>query len=164
MVPKIMKQGRLTPWLYLAPALLIMLVFIVYPTLNTIQLSLKNRDGTQSAAVDCVEGEPCWSVLENYRYALTDSQMVTALRNNALWLLVMVPATVGAGDLSPTEEEAARLIEDLPNEAWRYAALDQLRRLKQLVGEGRRARVVGGEAEQEAEESEAPARGRPESV
>jgi transcriptional regulator with XRE-family HTH domain len=74
------------------------------------------------------------------------------------------PASVGAGDLSPAQEEAARLIEELPNEAWRYAALDQLRRLKQLGQEGAGAYVVGGEAEQETQESEATTRGGPEPV
>jgi len=97
MVPKIMKQGTLTPWLYLFGALAIMAVFIVYPTINTIRLSLMDKTGTQSAAVDCVPGEPCWGALENYRYALTNSEMTQALRNNALWLLFMVPATVAAG-------------------------------------------------------------------
>jgi transcriptional regulator with XRE-family HTH domain len=74
------------------------------------------------------------------------------------------PSAVGAGDLSPAQEEAARLIEDLPNEAWRYAALDQLRRLKQLGHEGAGAYVVDGETEQEVEESEATPSGRPESL
>jgi alpha-glucoside transport system permease protein len=97
MVPKIMKQGTLTPWLYLAGALLIMLVFIVYPTLNTVMLSFKDKTGTESAAVDCVPGEPCWGIFENYRYAVTESEMTQALRNNALWLLLMVPGTVAAG-------------------------------------------------------------------
>ena len=97
MVPKIMKQGTLTPWLYLAAALTIMLVFIVYPTINTVVLSLRDKTGTQSAAVDCVPGQACWGVFDNYRYALTDSEMVQALRNNALWILLTVPGTVGAG-------------------------------------------------------------------
>jgi len=97
MVPKIMKQGTLTPWLYLFGALAIMAVFIVYPTINTARLSLMDKTGTQSAAVDCVPGEPCWGPLENYRYALTNPEMTQALRNNALWLLFMVPATVAAG-------------------------------------------------------------------
>ena len=97
MVPKIMKQGTLTPWLYLSAALLIMLVFIVYPTVNTVMLSLRDKTGTQSAAVDCVPGEACWGTFDNYRYALTDSDMTQALRNNALWLLLMVPGTVAAG-------------------------------------------------------------------
>jgi alpha-glucoside transport system permease protein len=97
MVPKIMRQGTLTPWLYLAAAVAIMLVFIVYPTLNTVMLSLRNKTGTQSAAVDCRPGEPCWGTFDNYRYALTDSEMTQALRNNTLWLLFMVPGTVAAG-------------------------------------------------------------------
>jgi len=97
MVPKIMKQGTLTPWLYLAAALIIMLVFIVYPTINTAVLSLRDKTGTQSAAVDCVPGQACWGVFDNYHYALTDSEMVQALRNNALWILLTVPGTVGAG-------------------------------------------------------------------
>lgn len=97
MVPKIMKQGALTPWFYLSAALIIMLLFIVYPTIHTITLSLKDKRGTQSAAVDCMPGQPCWGLLENYRYALTDPEMLQALRNNALWLLLMVPGTVGAG-------------------------------------------------------------------
>jgi alpha-glucoside transport system permease protein len=97
MVPKIMKQGALTPWFYLAAALLIMLLFIVYPTINTLILSFKDKTGAQSAAVDCTPGEPCWGVLDNYRYALTDTEMLQALRNNALWILLTVPGTVGAG-------------------------------------------------------------------
>jgi len=97
MVPKIMRQGALTPWLYLSAAVLVMLVFIVYPTINTLVLSLRDKTGTRSAAVDCVPGQPCWGTLENYRYALTDAEMTQALRNNALWLLLMVPGTVAAG-------------------------------------------------------------------
>jgi alpha-glucoside transport system permease protein len=97
MVPKIMKQGTLTPWFYLAGALIIMLVFIVYPTINTFILSLRDRTGTQPAAVDCLTGATCWGVFENYRYALTNSDMLQALRNNALWILVTVPGTVAAG-------------------------------------------------------------------
>jgi alpha-glucoside transport system permease protein len=97
MAPRIMKQGALTPWLYLLAALIIMLLFIVYPTIRTVTLSLRDKTGAQSATVDCVPGEPCWGVLENYRYALTNPEMRQALRNNALWILLMVPGTVGAG-------------------------------------------------------------------
>jgi alpha-glucoside transport system permease protein len=97
MVPKIMKQGWLAPLLYLGPALLIMLVFVIYPTVNTVILSFMDRTGTQSAAVDCSSDAPCWGVFENYRYALTTPIMLTALRNNALWLLLMVPGTVAVG-------------------------------------------------------------------
>jgi alpha-glucoside transport system permease protein len=97
MVPKIMKQGALTPWFYLAAALIVMFVFIVYPTINTFILSFRDKTGDRSAAVDCLPGRPCWGALENYRYALTDPEMRQALRNNALWILLTVPGTVGAG-------------------------------------------------------------------
>jgi alpha-glucoside transport system permease protein len=99
MVPVIMKQGKFVPWLYVLPALLIMAVFIVYPTINTISLSFMDRTGTRPASVDCQPGQPCWGVFENYRYALTNTEMTTALRNNALWLILMVPATVVLGFL-----------------------------------------------------------------
>ena len=52
-VPEIMKQSGHAPWLYLAPALLIMLFFVVYPTVNTIYLSFLDTEGAQSAAVTC---------------------------------------------------------------------------------------------------------------
>ncbi len=97
MVPKIMKQGRWAPWLYLAPALILMTVFIIYPTIGTIRLSLLNATSSGSAATTCTSGQPCWGVFENYRYALTDPAMLIALRNNALWLLLMVPGTIIGG-------------------------------------------------------------------
>lgn len=95
--PKIMQQGRVVPWLYLLPALAIIAVFIVYPTVNTISLSLRDRTGDLPASEGCLPDEPCWSVLENYRYALTNPDMTSALKNNALWLIVMVPLAVGIG-------------------------------------------------------------------
>ena len=97
MVPKIMKQGRLAPWLYLLPALALMTVFIVYPTIGTIRLSLLDSTSTQSAAATCSAGQPCWGLFENYRYALTNPDMLLALRNNALWILLMVPGTIVGG-------------------------------------------------------------------
>lgn len=95
--PRIMRQGRIVPWLYLLPSLLVLLVFVVYPTVNTFSLSLRDRSGDAPAVAECRDGAPCWGAFENYRYALTNPEMVQALGNNALWLLVMVPATVGIG-------------------------------------------------------------------
>jgi alpha-glucoside transport system permease protein len=97
MIPRIMKQGRLAPWLYLLPALVLMTVFIVYPTIGTIRLSLLDAHSQQSAATTCSAGQPCWGIFENYRYALTNPDMLLALRNNALWLLLMVPGTIAGG-------------------------------------------------------------------
>lgn len=96
-VPTIMKQGRTTPWLYVMPALIIMTVFIIYPTLNTIYLSFRNIDNTDWASAACVAGQPCWGVLENYRYALTSPIMQTAFVNNLTWIVLMVSGTVLLG-------------------------------------------------------------------
>src|SRR5260370_31750564 len=97
MVPKIMKQGRWAPWLYWLPSLILMTVFIVYPTIATIRLSLLDAHSVNSAATTCESGEPCWGIFENYRYALTNPEMISALRNNALWILLMVPGTIVGG-------------------------------------------------------------------
>jgi alpha-glucoside transport system permease protein len=95
--PKIMRQGLVIPWLYILPTVLIIAIFIIYPVINTTALSFTNRSGEASAADECVAGQPCWGTFENYRYALTNPDMTTALRNNALWLLIMVPVTVAIG-------------------------------------------------------------------
>jgi alpha-glucoside transport system permease protein len=97
MIPKIMRQGRWAPWFYLLPALILMTVFIAYPTIGTIRLSLLDSTSSHSAATTCSAGQPCWGIFENYRYALTNPAMLLALRNNALWLLLMVPGTIAGG-------------------------------------------------------------------
>jgi alpha-glucoside transport system permease protein len=96
-VPKIMKQGKVAPWLYLAPALIVMTVFIIYPGLDTLRLSFMNKDSTQWATAACVTGQPCWGIFENYRYALTSEIMRTAFLNNLKWIVLMVSGTVAFG-------------------------------------------------------------------
>jgi len=95
--PRIMKQGAGVPWLYLAPALVMMAIFIVYPTITTIYLSLQNQTSTGSAAADCVPGQSCWGIFENYHYALTSPIMLQAFRNNLLWIIFMVTGTIVIG-------------------------------------------------------------------
>jgi alpha-glucoside transport system permease protein len=96
-VPQIMKQGRIAPWMYVLPALIVMTVFIIYPGLNTIYLSLRNVDDTNWASASCVAGQPCWGIFENYRYALTSPIMQTAFVNNLTWIVLMVSGTVLLG-------------------------------------------------------------------
>ena len=105
----VMKQKKGVPWLYLLPAIIVMTIFILYPMLNTVNLSFGNANGTASAATTCREGQPCWGVFENYRYALTnelntttiattwESFWVSSYGNMIKWLLVMVTGSVGIG-------------------------------------------------------------------
>lgn len=108
-VPQIMRQGRLAPWLYLAPALIVMFLFIVYPMINTVYLSFLNRDSSAPASTTCVAGRPCWGPLENYRHALVAELNFTnastlwtsfwrsSYGNMIKWILLMVSGTVGFG-------------------------------------------------------------------
>ena len=73
------------PWLYLAPALLIVAAYLVYPTLDTIRLSFYDARGTTFVG---------W---ENYRWVFTARPMRIAFRNNLLWIVFFTSATVGLG-------------------------------------------------------------------
>lgn len=119
-VPNIMRQGKLVPWLYLLPALVIIGFFIVYPTINTIYLSVLDADSIGSAATTCIEGQPCWGIFENYRFALTSELDTTNLAttwqtfwissfgNNLKWLFGMVIGSVGIGLLMAVMADRVR--------------------------------------------------------
>lgn len=104
-----MKQGRVIPWFYLAPAIVVMTFFIVYPMVNTIYLSFLNSKGNAPAYTDCLTGQPCWGIFENYRHALTgeldlrnpvaawNSFWTSSYGNNIKWIVLMVSGTVILG-------------------------------------------------------------------
>jgi alpha-glucoside transport system permease protein len=68
---------------FLAPAAILLGIWIVYPTIYTIVRSLFDRDGTEFVGLD------------NYGEIFSTDVLVTAIRNNAIWLAV-VPALVTA--------------------------------------------------------------------
>jgi len=121
--PRIMQQGKLAPFYYLAPALIVMFFFIVYPMFTTVQLSFLNRNGTAPVATTCTEGRACWGIFENYRYALTaefstgsvktfwDSFWLSSYGNTVKWIIFMVAGTVILGLLF------AKLVDGIKNEA-----------------------------------------------
>jgi len=69
--------------LFLAPALFLLAVWIVYPTIRTIIRSFYDRSGDKFVGVD------------NYQTLFTDETLQTAIKNNFLWILI-VPAFVTA--------------------------------------------------------------------
>jgi len=93
--PAIMKLAGRKAWLYLLPAILVLLFYVVYPSVRTGYLSLLNQEATALAGTQCRAGEPCWGIFENYRRAFTDASVV--FRNNALWIALMVPGTTILG-------------------------------------------------------------------
>ncbi|GAB4311588.1 MAG: hypothetical protein Kow0097_13180 [Candidatus Bipolaricaulota bacterium] len=79
-----MNMGR-AHWLYLAPALLLLGVFLVYPSAETIRLSFFGPRSETFVGV------------QNYVRAFTSRPMLIAFRNNLLWLGVFTLFTVGMG-------------------------------------------------------------------
>jgi alpha-glucoside transport system permease protein len=71
------------PLVFLAPTLALLGVWIVYPTIRTIIRSFYDREGDTFIGLD------------NYETLFTDDTLLTAIKNNFLWLLI-VPAFVTA--------------------------------------------------------------------
>lgn len=67
------------PWVFLAPALLLLGVYLVYPFLETLRLSFMDANGEHFVG------------LANFSWVLVDPYFLITIRNNFLWLLV-VPA------------------------------------------------------------------------
>jgi alpha-glucoside transport system permease protein len=83
-LPRRLAPG-LRPWLWLAPALAFLGVFLVYPTIATIIRSFMNRRGNTFIG------------LENYQWFFSQSDTLIALRNNALWVVLLPALVVGLG-------------------------------------------------------------------
>ena len=69
--------------IFLAPTLVLLGVWVVYPTIRTIIRRFYGQDGSDFVGLD------------NYQTLFTDDTIVTAIKNNFLWLLI-VPAFVTA--------------------------------------------------------------------
>ncbi|GAA2278345.1 MULTISPECIES: carbohydrate ABC transporter permease [Kitasatospora] len=71
-----------TPWLLIAPALVWLLVFTVWPSVNTVILSFTNARPL---------GGGHFVGLENFHRALIDEQLGDALLNSVIYMLVCLP-------------------------------------------------------------------------
>ncbi|WP_313613970.1 sugar ABC transporter permease [Agrobacterium sp.] len=73
------RRAAVRPWLFVGPALLLLLVYLVYPVIATFILSFYDRTGVNYVG------------LANYRWAFFDAGFRQSIFNNILWLAV-VPA------------------------------------------------------------------------
>lgn len=78
-------QRRVLPWIYVGPSLLLLLIYLVLPTIRTIYLSFFNNDSSRFVG------------LRNYIFAFTSPDMLIAFRNNLLWLVLVTGISVGLG-------------------------------------------------------------------
>ena len=80
-----LRVKKALPVLWLVPALVMLLFFLVYPIINTIVVSFMNADSSGFVGVT------------NYASLFSDETVLVALRNNVLWLVVFTLVTVTLG-------------------------------------------------------------------
>lgn len=78
-------RGGFRPWLWLAPAFVLLAAFLIYPTVTTAVLSFLNATSTKPVG------------FANYAYIFTDPNMLIVLRNNLVWLVLFTLVTVILG-------------------------------------------------------------------
>jgi alpha-glucoside transport system permease protein len=73
------------PYVYVGPALVILAVFLIYPVINTLVISLKDATGQDFVGLD------------NYEFVFTDASMLRSIRNTGLWIVFVPLVAVSIG-------------------------------------------------------------------
>ena len=78
-------QAAVRPWFWLLPGLIFLVFFWIYPTIVTFITSFQDANSERFVG------------LVNYAFVFTDGSMLSALRNNIIWLVFFTFFTVGLG-------------------------------------------------------------------
>ncbi|WP_029041725.1 carbohydrate ABC transporter permease [Cucumibacter marinus] len=78
-------RGHIRPWLFMFPALLFLSIYLVYPVIETVRLSLLDN-----ASVGFVG-------LDNYIWAIGDDGFQRSVFNNIMWLIIVPSLSTGFG-------------------------------------------------------------------
>ena len=78
--------NKVEPWLYLAPFLIFIIIFTLYPVINVFTISFKENYSYLRGTFKAFN-------FENYKYVLTDDKFTSGLRNTALYVLFVVPVS-----------------------------------------------------------------------
>ncbi len=78
-------RSKIRPWLFLAPALLLLGIYLLYPLVETFRLSFYDATGHTFVG------------LANYTWVFVDQGFLITIRNNFMWLLVVPAAATIAG-------------------------------------------------------------------
>src|SRR6185312_15104543 len=71
------RRSTVRPWLFILPALLFLVIYLVYPVIETVRLSLFDKYAQSFVGFN------------NYAWALTDSGFWQAALNNLGWLIIV---------------------------------------------------------------------------
>jgi len=75
----------LRPVVFVGPALALLALYLVYPAINTLILSFKDR------------GSDSWVGLDNYQTVFTNRTYLIGIRNSFLWVLIVPAVAVAVG-------------------------------------------------------------------
>jgi alpha-glucoside transport system permease protein len=78
-------REKVRPYVFVGPALAVLGIFLIYPVINTIVISLKDARSQDFVGLD------------NYRFVFTDDSMLRSIRNSALWILLVPLFAVSIG-------------------------------------------------------------------
>ncbi len=103
-------EERIKPLLYILPAFLAIVIYLVYPAILTFINSFKDRSSTE------------WVGTQNYTDLFTDTGFREAVYNTVLWIIVVPAACVVLGlavatladRLGPSGEKASKTVIFLP--------------------------------------------------
>ena len=106
------QEVLLKPYVFIGPALLVVGVFLLFPSVITIVDSFRTGIGTANER---------WT-LANYEYLFTNSALHSALLNNLLWIIIVPTVAVAVGllvavladRLSPTWEKVSKSMIFMP--------------------------------------------------
>jgi alpha-glucoside transport system permease protein len=84
LLPDRYREG-VRPWVFVGPCLVILGVFLVYPVINTILISLKDARGEDFVG------------LENFAFVFTDGSMLRSIRNTLGWIVIVPLFAVSIG-------------------------------------------------------------------
>lgn len=74
-------KKNIIPWLFIAPALIFILCFSIYPLIETIYLSFMTTK----------RGDIVFAGLQNFKRLLSDQYFYTSLKNSLIYLIIQVP-------------------------------------------------------------------------
>ncbi|MCF4098127.1 carbohydrate ABC transporter permease [Maritalea mediterranea] len=76
-------QQKIAPWLFLAPGIIMFLLYVIYPIIGSFQISFYDWDGL---------GQKEWVGVNNYIELMDDEAFYTSLKNNVIWLVLYMLA------------------------------------------------------------------------
>ncbi len=94
-LPERFREG-VRPYVFVGPAIVVLSVFLIYPVVNTALISFRDSNGQDFVGLD------------NYEFVFTDESMLRALRNTALWIVVVPLVAVSIGLLFATLADRLR--------------------------------------------------------